>query len=554
MKTKLRRFTAVLSAMLCMICCVLSAVPAFATDIGNSYTTWNDTIKQNVFSCIPDSDRTDYYTVIAAPNGSGFTYTIIFCKSSSSITYFGNNLHCFVSKSDYNAFACVFVTSENKPIYDDTATQWWSENGDYYDHDPYDYSGGHYKVIYSNVPVLNWEDKKTPVWEDPNAPIVPFSVQYSRKLTTGMSRSGTLSAPGAKNDGETITNNNIDITVKLTDEYKQAMQKALDKDPKATQYTYQYVLFITPYDPNIFGTKKAMDGAIYTFLDKSKYVLTTAYGKTKSNTTTDSNYDTVSTPDSSSTDTSSSNVGEMTSENADGVANSAFCNGVTPLFGLPIANGANMTNTHTINLENIKGADKLGEQDILYIVVVGKRYLYETGAEGYAKDFYANNAEFKTFYKELPDNAVASKINGLYGGNGYDFYTVVSDGFSFKDYPDYKPLEINGVEYPTDKPISDMLVDPFPPSKITDYDGLENGTDFDTKEDFDEYIRNKTYDEKIGSFSFDLSDISSIFDSTSDFFKFMTASIGLMPSIFITVLIAFFTIMLAICVVKWAIK
>lgn len=554
MKTKLRRFTAVLSAMLCMICSVLSAVPAFATDIGTSYTTWNDTIKQNVFSCIPDSDKTDYYTVIAAPNGSGFTYTIIFCKSSSSITYFGNNLHCFVSKTDYNAFACVFVTSENKPLYDDAATGWRSENGDYYDHDPYDYSGGQSKVIYSNVPVLNWEDKKTPVWDDPNAPVVPFSVHYSRKLTTGMSRSGTLSAPGAKNDGETITNNNIDVTVKLTDEYKQAMQKALDKDPKATQYTYQYVLFITPYDPNIFGTKKAMDGAIYTFLDKSKYVLTTAYGKTKSNTTTDSKYDTVSTPDSSSTDTSSSNVGEMTSDNADGVANSAFCNGVTPLFGLPIANGANMTNTHTINLENIKGADKLGEQDILYIVVVGKRYLYETGAEGYAKDFYANNAEFKTFYKELPDNAVASKINGLYGGNGYDFYTVVSDGFSFKDYPDYKPLEINGVEYPTDKSISDMLDDPFPPSKITDYDGLENGTDFDTKEDFDDYINNKKYDEQYGTFNFNLTDISSIFDGSSDFFKFMTASIGILPPIFITILIAFFTIMLAICLVKWVVK
>lgn len=554
MKTKLRRFTAVLSAMLCMICCVLSAVPAFATDIGTSYTTWNDTIKHNVFSCIPDSDKTDYYTVIAAPNGSGFTYTIIFCKSGTSVTYFGSNLHCYVSKSDYNAFACVLVTSENKPLYDDSATRWWSENGDYYDHEPYDYSGGQYKVIYSNVPVLNWEDKKTPVWEDPNAPLVPFSVQYSRKLTTGMSRSGTLSAPGAKNDGETITNNNIDVTVKLTDEYKQAMQKALDKDPKATQYTYQYVLFITPYDPNIFGTKKAMDGAIYTFLDKSKYVLTTAYGKTKSNTTTDSKYDTVSTPDSSSTDTSSSNVGEMTSENADGVANSAFCNGVTPPFGLPIANGANMTNTHTINLENIKGSDKLGEQDILYIVVVGKRYLYETGAEGYAKDFYANNAEFKTFYKELPDNAVASKINGLYGGNGYDFYTVVSDGFSFKDYPDYKPLEINGVEYPTDKPISDMLDDPFPPSKITDYDGLENGTDFDTKEDFDDYINNKKYDEQYGSFNFNLTDISSIFDGSSDFFKFMTASIGILPPIFVTILIAFFTIMLAICLVKWVVK
>jgi hypothetical protein len=534
MKTKLRRFTAVLSAMLCMICCVLSAVPAFADDTDSVFT-------EHIFSQLENT----------YPH-SEYSYMVISYKlTDSSLSYF----QCF-------------VVSQSSKIFYNSSDRTVSTDGTFIDsfvHRFKEYSCNRevrygnivyadikdLKIIYSDLPVYEGD---VPIYTDPNAPLVPFSVQYSRKLTTGMSRSGTLSAPGAKNDGETITNNNIDVTVKLTDEYKQAMQKALDKDPKATQYTYQYVLFITPYDPNIFGTKKAMDGAIYTFLDKSKYVLTTAYGKTKPNTTTDLKYDTVSTPDSSSTDTSSSNVGEMTSENADGVANSAFCNGVTPLFGLPIANGANMTNTHTINLENIKGADKLGEQDILYIVVVGKRYLYETGAEGYAKDFYANNAEFKTFYKELPDNAVASKINGLYGGNGYDFYTVVSDGFSFKDYPDYKPLEINGVEYPTDKPISNMLDDPFPPSKITDYDGLENGTDFDTKEDFDDYINNKKYDEQYGSFNFNLTDISSIFDGSSDFFKFMTASIGILPPIFITILIAFFTIMLTICLVKWVVK
>ena len=123
MKTKLRRLVSILSAMVLMVCC---AVPAFASVIGTSYTTWNDTIKQNVFSCIPDSDKTDYYTVI-------------FCKSSSAITYFGNNLHCYVSKADYNAFACVLVTSENKPLFDDSATRWWSESGDFYDHQPYDY-------------------------------------------------------------------------------------------------------------------------------------------------------------------------------------------------------------------------------------------------------------------------------------------------------------------------------------------------------------------------------------------------------------------------------
>lgn len=576
MKTKLRRFTAVLSAMLCMICCVLSAVPAFADDTVTkndlSSVKWSyvdSPLKIPHFQEVYDNfksliSKSYNYIAVYGKKSDGTSETNILYFDPTAIAYysFTNNQFLFGSNSAYDSQRLLFKfdSSDNKT--ESVGYGGWNVTK------PSGFTKSECKgllnlndYVQSTVKVYfhtkvydfdNIENELEP--PDPNAPIVPFSVQYSRKLTTGMSRSGTLSAPGAKNDGETITNNNIDITVKLTDEYKQAMQKALDKDPKATQYTYQYVLFITPYDPNIFGTKKAMDGAIYTYLNKSKYVLSTAYGKTKSNTTTDSKYDTVSTPDSSSTDTSSSNVGEMTSENADGVANSAFCNGVTPLFGLPIANGANMTNTHTINLENIKGADKLGEQDILYIVVVGKRYLYETGAEGYAKDFYANNAEFKTFYKELPDNAVASKINGLYGGNGYDFYTVVSDGFSFKDYPDYKPLEINGVEYPTDKPISDMLDDPFPPSKITDYDGLENGTDFDTKEDFDDYINNKKYDEQYGTFNFNLTDISSIFDGSSDFFKFMTASIGILPPIFITILIAFFTIMLAICLVKWVVK
>ena len=576
MKTKLRRFTAVLSAMLCMICCVLSAVPAFADDTVTkndlSSVKWSyvdSPLKIPHFQEVYDNfksviSKTYNYIAVYGKKSDGTSETNILYFDPTAIAYysFTNNQFLFGSNYAYDSQRLLFKfdSSDNKTEsvgyggWNVTKPSGFTKSECKGLLNLNDYVQSTVKV-YFHIKVYDFDNIENELEPpDPNAPIVPFSVQYSRKLTTGMSRSGTLSAPGAKNDGETITNNNIDVTVKLTDEYKQAMQKALDKDPKATQYTYQYVLFITPYDPNIFGTKKAMDGAIYTFLDKSKYVLTTAYGKTKSNTTTDSKYDTVSTPDSSSTDTSSSNVGEMTSDNADGVANSAFCNGVTPLFGLPIANGANMTNTHTINLENIKGADKLREQDILYIVVVGKRYLYETGAEGYAKDFYANNAEFKTFYKELPDNAVASKINGLYGGNGYDFYTVVSDGFSFKDYPDYKPLEINGVEYPTDKPISDMLDDPFPPSKITDYDGLENGTDFDTKEDFDDYINNKKYDEQYGTFNFNLTDISSIFDGSSDFFKFMTASIGILPPIFITILIAFFTIMLAICLVKWVVK
>lgn len=41
MKFKLRRFTAVLSAILCMICCVFSAVPAFADDVSGGGSSSN---------------------------------------------------------------------------------------------------------------------------------------------------------------------------------------------------------------------------------------------------------------------------------------------------------------------------------------------------------------------------------------------------------------------------------------------------------------------------------------------------------------------------------
>ena len=269
MKTKLRRFVSIFSAMVLMVCC---AVPAFADDIDSSYTTWNDTIKQNVFSCIPESDKTNYYTVIAAPNGSGFTYTIIFCKSSTSVTYFGSNLHCYVSKADYNAFACVLVTSENKPLYDVTATGWRSENGDYFDHEPYDYSGGQAKVIYSNVPVLNWEDKKTPAWKDPNAPPVPFTVDYSPALSEGMSRKGTLVAPGASNNGQEIESNGLNVRVTLTDEFL----KLRDSYDELKDYTYEFVCYITTSPPEKSSYEESVKNAVYTSLDYGKYMYTTS--------------------------------------------------------------------------------------------------------------------------------------------------------------------------------------------------------------------------------------------------------------------------------------
>ena len=523
MKTKLRRFVSILSAMVLMVCC---AVPAFATDIGTSYTTWNDTIKQNVFSCIPDSDKTDYYTVFAAPNGSGFTYTIIFCKSGSSVTYFGSNLHCYVSKSDYNAFACVLVTSENKPIYDDTATQWWSLNGDYYDHDPYDYSGGQYKVIYSNIPVLSWEDKKTPVWEDPNAPPVPFTVDYSPSLKTGLVRKGTLIAPGASNDGQEVETNTIAVTVKLTDAFLNASKPISG----AYTYSYQFTCFVVPSEYKDSDIKTMSEHAIYTAAQDNLHYL---YYENE----------TLDVDDSLSSQPSTGEIAPVSEQwaNATGISNCFLLerdSNNTPLRNVTI-------DLHNIDFEKHKS-------DSYNIVVLGHIVRKsEYGWTAYPSFFKSDCSSLALeSTKEYPMN-FGSTEQPVINKNFYDYYSVISEDWSFKDYPKFEPHKVGGVT------VGDSPLDFKRTAKgVQDYNMWEQGgTDNTLKpDDFDKYKEQKKLDENFGSVDFGLDSIKSVFDGSSDFFKFLTASIGILPTTFLTILISFFVVMLAICVVKWVLK
>ncbi len=516
MKTKLRRLVSILSAMVLMVCC---AVPAFSADIGTSYTTWNDTIKQNVFSCIPDSDKTDYYTVIAAPNGSGFTYTIIFCKSSSSITYFGNNLHCFVSKADYNAFACVLVTSENKPIYDDTATGWRSENGDFYDHQPYDYSDGQAKVIYSNVPVLNWEDKKTPVWEDPNAPPTPFTVDYSPALSEGMSRKGTLVAPGASNDGQEIESNGLNVRVTLTDEFL----KLRDSYDELKDYTYEFVCYITTSPPEKSSYEESVKNAVYTSLDYGKYMYTT-----------------------------SGVVDDVTDDNKEP---SEWIKAEGINAGYIIGKGGSVKNV-TINLENLDSSQFTADTK-LYIVVYGRLTSLSVPTPDY---FDLDNQGYLCNQGSLNTKQIVTVNADPETGEGTDvvmpdYYCVTSTAFNYKDYPEYKPkIFKNGAEMDTNKPFTDYLDKKLTPDYMYDYDMDKNGESGLAPDDFEKYEEQKNLDKNFGSVDFGLDSIKSVFDGSSDFFKFLTASIGILPTTFLTILISFFVVMLAICVVKWVLK
>lgn len=544
------------SALVVMICC---AVPAFADDIGTSYTTWNDIIKQNVFSCIPDSDKTDYYTVIAAPNGNGFTYTIIFCKSSTSVTYFGSNLHCYVSKADYNAFACVLVTSENKPLYDDSATRWWSESGDFYDHQPCDYSGGQAKVIYSNVPVLNWEDKKTPVWEDPNAVPAPFTVSYTPELSLNMQNKIYYPSKGGANADENglvaAENNNINLDIKLTPEFlKTFNEKDLGKAYGSGTYAVLCCL-----SKNLLNSGDDLqrffdeDVVLYAMNHDGNYYKGQDDEKVKA--------------DGSISDDLNSNGTVDTFE-----PYLTLYQGRTPIYTIP--RDGKITVSFDLTSIDYK-THGLTDDSQLYVNVIGV-FVKNNGQVSVKNDEHEDNTNNSTwlgsyaYQEDFTNLKTCEKIDDFVKSvdeetgkpetfKAYRVYSVISDPFSYEKFPDYVPKVYKDKDGNTYNPSTTKLKDlcNIPPSKVTDVD-LAKGSDGVIKDgsymqpdDYDDYLKNKKMN--LNFSDVDYTDLGTLFAVTGNYFKFLTCSLSILPDWFITIFTTWFILMLGIAIFKLAI-
>ena len=162
MKTKLRRFTAVLSAMLCMICCVLSAVPAFADDTDSVFT-------EHIFSQLENT----------YPH-SEYSYMVISYKlTDSSLSYF----QCF-------------VVSQSSKIFYNSSDRTVSTDGTFIDsfvHRFKEYSCNRevrfgnivyvdikdFNIIYSDLPVYEGD---VPIYTDTNASFKsPVNAQFDFK-------------------------------------------------------------------------------------------------------------------------------------------------------------------------------------------------------------------------------------------------------------------------------------------------------------------------------------------------------------------------------------
>lgn len=534
MKSKLRRFTAVLSAMLCMIFCVLSAVPAFAVDVSS------DGLSSNVNRVERFSQMIDYaknnnidiesshYIMTYFEDSSQYYwwYYIFFIPDDFLVDNTLNLTHGKIEKYGYasSIAGCVsdYGNSDSMDIsFNDNVSI--SGYKFYFDDDEQSHSYLNH-IFKSNIKITNNGDDVTPV--DPNAAPIPFTVDYSPSLKTGLVRKGTLIAPGASNDGQEVETNTIAVTVKLTDAFLNASKPISG----AYTYSYQFTCFVVPSEYKDSDIKTMSEHAIYTAAQDNLHYL---YYENE----------TLDVDDSLSSQPSTGELAPVSEQwaNAIGVSNCFLLerdSNNTPLRNVTI-------DLHNIDFEKHKS-------DSYNIVVLG--HIVRKSEYGWTAypSYFKSDCSSLTLEstKEYPMN-FGSTEQPVINKNFYDYYSVISADWSFKDYPKFEPHKVGGVT------VGDSPLDFKRTAKgVQDYNMWEQGgTDNTLKpDDFDKYKEQKKLDENFGSVDFGLDSIKSVFDGSSDFFKFLTASIGILPTTFLTILISFFVVMLAICVVKWVLK
>lgn len=524
MKTKLRRLVSIFSAMLLMVCC---AVPAFADDVIGGGSSIN-VIRVKRFSQMIDYAKNNnidiensHYIMTYSEDSSQYYwwYYIFFIPDDILVNDTLILTHGRYSSSFTNSFIQARVSNYGNSDIDDLeyrANVHSSSFSLYVDDDEQSHSYPNH-IFKSNIKITNNGDDITPT--DPNAPPVPFTVDYSPALSEGMSRKGTLVAPGASNDGQEIESNGLNVRVTLTDEFL----KLRDSYDELKDYTYEFVCYITTSPPEKSSYEKSVKNAVYTSLDYGKYMYTT-----------------------------SGVVDDVTDDNKE-PTEWIKAEGINA--GYIIGKGGSVKNV-TINLENLDSSQFTADTK-LYIVVYGRLTSLSVPTPDY---FDLDNQGYLCNQGSLNTKQIVTVNADPETGEGTDvvmpdYYCVTSTAFNYKDYPEYKPkIFKNGAEMDTNKPFTDYLDKKLTPDYMYDYDMDKNGESGLAPDDFEKYEEQKNLDKNFGSVDFGLDSIKSVFDGSSDFFKFLTASIGILPTTFLTILISFFVVMLAICVVKWVLK
>ena len=131
----------------------------------------------------------------------------------------------------------------------------------------------------------------------------------------------------------------------------------------------------------------------------------------------------------------------------------------------------------------------------------------------------------------------------------YDYYTVVSDAFSYNTYPPYYEQTDKDGQAFSKTPLDFRNV----AAKVQDYEmHVQTGgqTEWMTESEFEDHLKQKEWGEKFSA-DYDVGDLTGLFNGESTFFGFITASLSVLPSWFMTVLTTFFVTLLAVIVIKF---
>lgn len=574
MKTKLRRLVSIFSAMLLMVCC---AVPAFADDVSGGGSSSN-VIRVKRFSQMLDYAKNNnidiensHYIMTYSEDSSQYYwwYYIFFIPDDILVNDTLILTHGRYSSSFTNSFIQARVFNYGNSDIDNLE---YCANVDvssfslYVDDDEQSHSYPNH-IFKSNIKITNNGDDITPT--DPNAVPAPFTVTYSPDLKLNLKRKTS--------DYETKS---IDVTLTLNQDYldwyirRYAEMKLNVEVGKLDSESIEAIL----------GTKNLAEVFDLTGCGKSKciyFISLSDPSKPLRTVTQNSVYTYLSQQRYSIVDKDNGDIDGSTST-------AVYANGLYPYFTVDFKEyfkhtmqsdiasencsykkyQAVIKNLPTyqlsIPLENID-AEKFEVISVLNSILTcetlfptesGQSVFDDSFKSAYSVDRGPNGVSFNNIDYVDVDKWDTDDTGYLDYFSKSDCYSVYTAQFSFDSYPKYVPLKDgkgNDIDMIKTNPF-DYSMHPVKPGtyQSVGQDGTlsEERTEEEQKK-HDEDVKNA---QNFSNVDFGIDGIKSIFDGTSVFYSFLTASIAILPNYFLIILGSFFVCMLAICVVKWVLK
>ena len=575
MKFKLRRFTAVLSAILCMICCVFSAVPAFADDVSGGGSSSN-VIRVKRFSQMIDYAKNNnidiensHYIMTYSEDSSQYYwwYYIFFIPDDILVNDTLILTHGRYSSSFTNSFIKARVSDYGNSDIDDLE---YRANVDvssfslYVDDDEQSHSYPNH-IFKSNIKITNNGDDITPT--DPNTVPTPFTITYSPDLKLNLKRKTS--------DYETKS---IDVTLTLNQDYldwyirRYAEMKLNVEVGKLDSESIEAIL----------GTKNLVEVFDLTGCGKSKciyFISLSDPSKPLRTVTQNSVYTYLSQQRYSIVDKDNGDIDGSTST-------AVYANGLYPYFTVDFKEYFKHTMQSdiasencsykkyqavvknlpsyqlSIPLENID-AEKFEVISVLNSILTcetlfptesGQSVFDDSFKSAYSVDRGPKGVSFNNIDYVDVDKWDTDDTGYLDYFSKSDCYSVYTAKFSFDSYPKYVPLKDgkgNDIDMIKTNPF-DYSMHPVKPGTYQSVNKDGSLSEERTLEEQKKHDKDNTFSKNFASV--DYTDFSSIFSTSSSYFEFLTASIRILPDWFIATFTAWFVTFLTLALIKYVIQ